>query len=100
MFKPELPLTVPQETWDAIADAVRPTFADSYLSKAIQTGTRLTPHTTIAYDRLRKEPAAMAALHDLKIILIRPLPFAHLDRPNGRAELDWWNSAMRARRQF
>ncbi len=92
--EPQLPLTVQLETWEAIAEAVRPTYADSYLSGASQLGTRLTPHTLIAYERLHKEPAAMAALRELKIILIKPLHFAHPDRPNAKAELAKWKTMM------
>lgn len=82
MANPKLPLTVPRALWDAIANDVRPEFADSYLSKAIVAGRTITPHTTIAYDRLRQHTWASKIIADLGFTLIKPLRFGHPDRPD------------------
>jgi len=60
-------------------------FADSYLSGAIQDGLKLTPHTTIAHDRIAKSPWARKVLEERGMVLIRPLPFGHPDRPDSFA---------------
>ena len=83
MDEPALPLTVDIELWEAVADAVRPTFADSYLSGAIQIGRNVTPHTAIAYDRLTANEKAAQAMDGLNIKLVRPLPFGHPQRMDG-----------------
>ncbi len=97
--EPALPLTVPRSLWDAVAEAVRPTYADSYLSGAEVKGETLWPHTTIAYDRLMKEPFAVKAITDLGLRLVRPLPFADPRRPNGAAERKRWDEMMRPKRK-
>ena len=52
----------PLAVWTAVAEAVRPTFADSYLARAICEEGWVIPKTRIAYDRLRDEPAAVEAI--------------------------------------
>lgn len=80
MAEPELPLTVSRELWDAVAEAVSPAFADSYLSGATQFGTRVTPHTVIAFERLMANVKAAKCFEGLH--LLKPLPFGHPDRPD------------------
>lgn len=84
MPEPKLPLTVDRSLWDAVAEAVRPTFADSYLSGASQFFDRLLPHTVTAYERLKAEPWAMKAIADAGLKLSKPLPFGHPDRPDTK----------------
>lgn len=80
MLEPKLPLTVSRQLWDAVADAVNPNFADSYLSGATQFGTRVTPHTVIAFERIMANEQARRCFADLQ--LLKPLPFGHPDRPD------------------
>lgn len=80
MVEPHLPLTVSRELWEKVADAVSPQFADSYLSGATQFGTRVTPHTVIAFERLTANARAMRCFEGLH--LLKPLPFGHPDRPD------------------
>lgn len=80
MAEPRLPLTVDYGVWRAVADAVRPEFADSYLSGAVQIGKHVTTRTAVAYDRLIAHRQATAALADLDIKLVRCLPFNHPNR--------------------
>ncbi len=84
MGKPELPLTVPREIWDAVAVAVRPTYADSYLSGAHVEGQNLVPHTVTAYLRLKENAAVIGVIGSFGLKLWRPLPFGHPDRPDSR----------------
>ena len=72
--QPRLMLTVPEATWQAMASMVRPTFADSYLSGAIQNGATLTPRGKVAYDRLRENPYAVECLRSLNLTLGKPIP--------------------------
>ena len=80
MAEPRLALTVNYDVWRAVADAVRPEFADSYLSGAAQIGNRITTHTIVAFERLQASKQAAAALDQMAITLIKPLPFGHADR--------------------
>lgn len=82
MLEPKLPLTVARQLWDAVAEAVNPNFADSYLSGATQFGTRVTPHTVIAFERIMASGAARKCFADLGLTLLKPLPFGHRDRPD------------------
>lgn len=84
MADPKLPLTVTRTLWDAIAKAVRPEFADSYLSGAKQFPDRLVPHTVTAYERLKTDKWAMKTIAEEGLRLIEPLPFGHRDRPDTR----------------
>jgi len=65
MNGPQLPLTVSESLWNAMAKDIRPEFADSYLSGAKQTASTLTPHTVTAYRRLAEHTWA-------KKIITRP----------------------------
>lgn len=67
-----LDLSMPYPLWEAVAKAVRPSFADSYLARAVVVDNELWPKTTIAYDRLRQEGAAMRAIAKLGYVLKRP----------------------------
>lgn len=82
MPEPRLHLTVSRLTWDKIARAAGADFADSYLSGAIESGSRLTTRTTVAHSRLIQNPAAMRAFSDLGLRLMCPLPVGHPDRPD------------------
>ena len=82
MAEPQLALTVPRKVWDAMANDVRPTFADSYLSGARVVGERITPHTMTAYLALTANKWAMKSLVDVGLQLIKPLRYGHPDRPD------------------
>lgn len=64
--------SMPLLLWQAVADAVRPTFADSYLARAVVVGRELWPKTTIAYLRLSRDPGAARAIKNLGYVLRRP----------------------------
>lgn len=84
MAEPRLPLTVDYALWKSVAAAVRPEYADSYLSRAVQVGNTLLPYTTIAYDRLKRERAVMEILDDLGLKLTKPLHVGHRDRADSQ----------------
>ena len=84
MAEPKLPIgNVPLALWHAVATAVRPTFADSYLAHGYMNGASLTPYTLIGYKRLKANRDAMRALGSIR--LVQPLPFGHPDRPDTMA---------------
>lgn len=67
---------VDEEIYRAVADAVSPDYAFSYLLKAEQFGRRLVPFTRVAWDRLVTNPYAMDALNRLGVTLVRPEPWS------------------------
>lgn len=70
----------PYEVWEAVALAVRPPFADSYLARAAVNEKVIRPHTLIAYDRLHAEPYAISAIEREGYTLAKPLYFGHPSR--------------------
>ncbi len=82
MNGPQLPLTVSESLWNAMAKDIRPEFADSYLSGAKQTASTLTPHTVTAYRRLAEHTWAKKIIPAHGLTLLKPLPFGHPDRPD------------------
>lgn len=71
--KATLPITVPSELHDAMAEACGEPFAISYLCGAIVVDGFVRPRTAIAYDRLRAEPKAMHVLGRHALHIGRPL---------------------------
>lgn len=72
----------PYEVWEAVAEGVRPTFADSYLAKAVVLDRVIWPHTRIAYDRLSEEPEALKAILACGYALGKTAPYG--EPPIGR----------------
>ncbi len=70
---------MPLRLWQAVADAVKPTFADSYLAKAVVVDRDLWPKTTIAYDRLSRDGAARQAVKNQGFVLRAPVTGAEPD---------------------
>lgn len=68
MLKPP----VDAEIYRAVAKAVSPDFAYSYLMRASQIGNIITPHTKLAWSRLIESRAAMSALGIHRIKLQQP----------------------------
>lgn len=66
---------VDDKVYKAVAKAASEEFAFSYLAKAKQNGMRITPYTFIAWKRLTANRNAMQALHDCRIVLVRPEPW-------------------------
>ncbi len=63
---------MPLALWQAVAEAVRPTFADSYLARAVVIGRDLWPKTVIAYERLAHDAGASRAIKNLGYVLKKP----------------------------
>ena len=82
MPEPHVSVRVDRRIWDAVASAVRPSFANNYLGRAIQAGQSITPNTVIAYEALTRNPDAFDALRKLGVGIIKPLHFGHPDRPD------------------
>lgn len=81
MADPKFPLTVPRSVWNAVAEAKGEPFADSYLTGARLDGSVMTPHTTIAHDRLKE--LAGSVLDQIGLTLNRPKPYGHPSRRDG-----------------
>lgn len=62
-IKPSLPITVPLELHDAMADATSKEFAISYLCGALVSDGLLLPRTDIAKERLLASPEACRVLN-------------------------------------
>jgi hypothetical protein len=71
----EIPITVAQVTFDAVARATSNEFALSYLWNASESPSTLTPHTVTAYEALRRSYGARKALESIHITLHKPEPF-------------------------
>lgn len=63
---------VKDSVYQAVADAAGADFAFSYLIKAKQRGTIVTPHTFTAWKRLLGNKHAMEALHGSGVTLRKP----------------------------
>lgn len=63
---------VKEAVYKAVADAAGADFAFSYLIKAKQRGTLITPHTFTAWKRLLGNKHAMQALYDSGVTLRKP----------------------------
>lgn len=71
--RPLFPLTVPRSLWDAVAEAVNPEYADSYLWDArLLAGQRLMPRTVMAFERLRDNWAVKQLFKTMEIELEKP----------------------------
>lgn len=66
---------VNREIYLAVAKAVSPEFAFSYLGVAAQYGRAIIPHTHIAWERLRGSYAAMKVLEGFRVELQEPEPW-------------------------
>ena len=68
MLKPP----VDSEVYEAVAKAVSPDFAFSYLIRASQRGAVIEPHTVTAWERLTENHYAMKAIKSKQCILKKP----------------------------
>lgn len=66
---------VNREIYVAVAKAVSPEFAFSYLGVAAQYGGVIVPHTHMAWERLRASYAAMKVFREMRVMLKEPTPF-------------------------
>lgn len=66
---------VNREIYVAVAKAVSPEFAFSYLGVAAQHGRVITPHTHVAWERLRDSFAARKVFEGYRVILQEPTPY-------------------------
>lgn len=66
---------VHKEIYVAVAKAVSPEFAFSYLGVAQQLGRVITPHTHIAWERLRDSFAVQTVFRERQVLLREPVPF-------------------------
>lgn len=67
---------VDAEIYQAVATAVSPDFAFSYLVKAEQHGRRITPFTRTAWERLTTNPYAMEVFNRQCVTIVRPEPWS------------------------
>lgn len=72
---PKWPITVPQETYEAVATEAGEPYADSYLWGAIQNGQHLVPRAVLCWERLMQRKDVLAALHAIKVTLTKPAPW-------------------------
>lgn len=69
-------MPVDRDIYDAVAKAVSPEFAFSYLVKAEQHGRTIIPFTVTAFKKLSGSFYAMNVLSAMNVRLQRPIPFS------------------------
>jgi hypothetical protein len=80
-------MTMPQELYDAVCDAVSQGFADSYLTGAVLFGKKLTPRTLTAWQKMSDSYAFKMLLKNAGIELVKPLPFHLQAAPLSHKEI-------------
>ena len=71
----EVPITVPQSLFDAVAAASSRPFALSYLFGARVGASHIVPRTLIAYERMSSNPDVVHALKVIGYQLTKPEPW-------------------------
>lgn len=77
---------VDEDIYRAVAEAVSPEFAFSYLVKAEQRGRSIIPFTYTAWTRLRDSYQASEALRRMKVTLVRPEPYSEAREERKRRQ--------------
>lgn len=78
-------LSVPQELYDSVCEAVDQDFADAYLFGAMLIARKLTPRTLTGWHKMRDRHEFVALLKKLGLELVRPAPWkADGSRPSHR----------------
>ncbi len=79
-------IPVDEDIYLAVAEAVSPEFAFSYLVKAEQRGRQIIPFTLTAWTRLRDSYPACEALRRMKATLVKPEPYSEAREERKRRE--------------